>query len=173
MLKMKILVSSLLFLLMLGAMGSSYGQPGCVEGEVGCALEENAVSGEKRPQSSLTGQPPLVSPAIYQKAYQLGGFLGDGSRFAPKGRVRQSAGRARFQVNVNGMVGFSQRHEPQHGWGYEPICDYASLPLDWEEGGECRFLEWHSGPRRRAALIRCFRFVRGDEPPNAAASAQR
>ena len=110
MLKMKILVSSLLFLLMLGAMGSSYGQPGCVEGEVGCALEENAVSGEKRPQSSLTGQPPLVSPAIYQKAYQLGGFLGDGSRFAPKGRVRQSAGRARFQVNVNGMVGFSQRH---------------------------------------------------------------
>ncbi len=105
------LISFALFLLMLGAMGSSYGQYGGEEREEdGRTLRENAESGKERPQPSLTGQPPLVSPSRYQSAYQPGGFLGDGSRFAPKGRVRQSAGRARFQVNVNGAVGFSQRH---------------------------------------------------------------
>lgn len=104
---MKTLVSSALFLLMLGAMGSSYGQPGCE----GRGLEENAEKrGEERPQPSLTGQPPLVSPSRYQTAYQPGGFLRDGGRFSPKGKARQSAGRTRFQVNVNGTVGFSQRH---------------------------------------------------------------
>ena len=104
---MKTLVSSALFLLMLGAMGSSYGQPGCE----GRGLEENAEKrGEERPQSSFAGQPPLASPARYQATYQPGGILRDGGRFAPKGKARQSAGRTRFQVNVNGTVGFSQRH---------------------------------------------------------------